>query len=83
VCVRVYACVFILCLCCPVFKQRPCDGPITRPRSPTDCVNPKKKLKPPVRVRYKRNGHKKGIYLRSHKMNFFYGEELLALEKTA
>jgi hypothetical protein len=29
-------CVF-LCLCCPVFRQRPCDELITRPRSPTDC----------------------------------------------
>jgi hypothetical protein len=28
--------VFILCLCCPVFGQRPCDGPITR-SSPTVC----------------------------------------------
>jgi hypothetical protein len=26
--------VFILGLCCPVFRQRPCDGLITRPRSP-------------------------------------------------
>jgi hypothetical protein len=31
----VYA--FIMCLCCPVFRQRPCDGLITRPRSPTVC----------------------------------------------
>jgi hypothetical protein len=30
-------CVFILCLC-SVCKQRPCDGLIPRPRSPTDCV---------------------------------------------
>jgi hypothetical protein len=29
VCICVY-----LCLSCPVFKQRPCDRPITRPRSP-------------------------------------------------
>jgi hypothetical protein len=28
----------ILCLCCPVFRYKPCDGPTTRPRSPTDCV---------------------------------------------
>jgi hypothetical protein len=26
---------FILCLCCPVFRYRPCDGLITRPMSPT------------------------------------------------
>jgi hypothetical protein len=32
---RVYA--FILCLCCPVFRQRPRDELITRPRSPTVC----------------------------------------------
>jgi hypothetical protein len=32
-----YAYVFILCLCCPVFRWRPCDGLITRPRSPTVC----------------------------------------------
>jgi hypothetical protein len=32
----VYA--FILCLCCPVYSQRPCHGLFTRPRSPTDCV---------------------------------------------
>jgi hypothetical protein len=29
---------FILCLCCPVFRKRPCDGLITRPGIPTDCV---------------------------------------------
>jgi hypothetical protein len=28
---------FILCLCCPVFRQRPCDELITRPRTPTVC----------------------------------------------
>jgi hypothetical protein len=32
-----YAYVFILCLCCPVFRQRPCDEVITSPRSPTTC----------------------------------------------
>jgi hypothetical protein len=26
------------CLCFSVSKQRPCDGLIPRPRSPTDCV---------------------------------------------
>jgi hypothetical protein len=31
----VYA--FILCLSCPVFRQRPCDELITRPKSPTVC----------------------------------------------
>jgi hypothetical protein len=35
-------CVFILCLCCPVCRQRPCDGLITRPRCPRACV--KKRL---------------------------------------
>jgi hypothetical protein len=35
---RCLVCVcFILCLCCPVFRQRPCDELITRPRSPTVC----------------------------------------------
>jgi hypothetical protein len=29
-----YVYVFVLCLCCPVFRQRPCDELITRPRSP-------------------------------------------------
>jgi hypothetical protein len=29
-------CVF-LCLCCTVFRYRPCDELITRPRSPTVC----------------------------------------------
>jgi hypothetical protein len=28
-----YVYVFILCLCCPVFRQRPCDELITRPGS--------------------------------------------------
>jgi hypothetical protein len=32
-----YVYVFILCLCCPVFRWRPCDELITRPRSPTAC----------------------------------------------
>jgi hypothetical protein len=32
---RVYA--FILCLCCPVFRYRPCDELITRPRRSTIC----------------------------------------------
>jgi hypothetical protein len=30
---------FILYLCSPVFRQRPCDGLIPRPRNPTDCVS--------------------------------------------
>jgi hypothetical protein len=32
-------CAFILCLCCPVSRQTPCDVLIPRPKSPTDCVN--------------------------------------------
>jgi hypothetical protein len=32
-------CAFILCLCCPLFRQRPCDELITRPSSPTVCEN--------------------------------------------
>jgi hypothetical protein len=32
----VCVCVYSL-LCCPVFRQRPCDGLITHPRSPTVC----------------------------------------------
>jgi hypothetical protein len=36
VCVRVRA--FILRLCFPVFRYRPCDGSITRRRWSTDCV---------------------------------------------
>jgi hypothetical protein len=31
-------CAFILCLCCPVCRWRPCEWLIPRPRSPTDCV---------------------------------------------
>jgi hypothetical protein len=34
-----YVYVFIVCLCCPVFRQRPCDELITRPRSPTVSKN--------------------------------------------
>jgi hypothetical protein len=30
---------FVLCLCCPVCRYRPCDGLIPRPRSPTDCLS--------------------------------------------
>jgi hypothetical protein len=32
-----YVYVFILSLCCPVFRQRPCNELITRPRSATVC----------------------------------------------
>jgi hypothetical protein len=32
-----YVYVFILCLCCPVFRYMPCDELIIRPRSPTVC----------------------------------------------
>jgi hypothetical protein len=32
-----YVYVFILCLCCPVFRLKPCDELITRQRSPTVC----------------------------------------------
>jgi hypothetical protein len=31
-------CALILCLCCSVCRQRPCDGLIPRPRSPTNCL---------------------------------------------
>jgi hypothetical protein len=41
-----YVYVFILCLCFPVFKLRPCDKLITRPRSPTDCKIIKNEKKP-------------------------------------
>jgi hypothetical protein len=34
----VFVCAYFLCLCCPVCRQRPCDGLITRPGSPTVCV---------------------------------------------
>jgi hypothetical protein len=33
-----YVYVFILCLCCPVIRYRPCDELITHPRSPTVCA---------------------------------------------
>jgi hypothetical protein len=29
--------VFILYFCCPVFRSRPCDELITRPKSPNFC----------------------------------------------
>jgi hypothetical protein len=29
---------FILCLCCPVFRKRPCDELMIHPRSPTICI---------------------------------------------
>jgi hypothetical protein len=41
----VYA--FILCLCCPVFRQRPSDELITRPRGPTVCKMIKKNRNQP------------------------------------
>jgi hypothetical protein len=31
-------CPFILFLCCSVYRQRPCNRLIPRPRSPTDCA---------------------------------------------
>jgi hypothetical protein len=31
-------CVRLFCLCCPVWRKRPCNGMILRPMSPTDCV---------------------------------------------
>jgi hypothetical protein len=34
-----YVYVFILCLCCPVFRYMPCDELITCPRSRTVCKN--------------------------------------------
>jgi hypothetical protein len=45
---------FFLRLCCPVCRQRPCNGLITRRRSPTDCVKWITKLK-------KRPGPNKGL----------------------
>jgi hypothetical protein len=45
-----YVYVFILCLCSPVFRYRPCDELITRQRSPTVCKyeqNEKKKTSTP------------------------------------
>jgi hypothetical protein len=47
-----YVYVFIVCLCCPVFRQRPCDELITRPRSPTVCKMIKMEKQP---------RHRKGI----------------------
>jgi hypothetical protein len=31
-------CLCFSVLCCPVCRQRPCVRPITRPRSPTNCL---------------------------------------------
>jgi hypothetical protein len=42
--------VFILCLCCPVFRKRPCDELITRPRSPTVCKNDHETVKAEARA---------------------------------
>jgi hypothetical protein len=47
-------CAFILCLCCPVYRKRPCDWLITRPRSPTVCVKK-------ITILKKRPGCKKGL----------------------
>jgi hypothetical protein len=68
---------FILCLCCPLLRWSPCYGPITRPRSPIDCVDPNKmKNLDTVRVRYKRNRFKKNNKMGSEservKLNFNY-----------
>jgi hypothetical protein len=50
-----YVYVFILCLCCPVFRYRPCEELITRPRSSTACVKMIKIKNNLDTVRYKRN----------------------------
>jgi hypothetical protein len=47
-------CTLILCSCCLMCRYRPCDGLITRPRSPADCVQKITKLK-------KRPGPNKGL----------------------
>jgi hypothetical protein len=36
---------FILCLCWPLCRYRPCNGLITRPRSRTDCIKRSRKEK--------------------------------------
>jgi hypothetical protein len=38
-------CGFILCLCCSVCRQRPCDGLIPRSKSPNDCVEDRETVK--------------------------------------
>jgi hypothetical protein len=31
-------CTFFLCLCCPVCRQQPCNGLITLPSTPDNCI---------------------------------------------
>jgi hypothetical protein len=50
-----YVYVFILCLCCPVFRQRACDELITHSRSPTVCKMIKR-INNLDTIRYKGNG---------------------------
>jgi hypothetical protein len=33
---------FSLCVCVSLYRWRPCDELITRPRSPTECVSSRK-----------------------------------------
>jgi hypothetical protein len=58
--------VFILCLCYPVFRQRLCDGLITRPRSPTVFKIIKKIINQPyapnLSKRKKKNYKERRVY---------------------
>jgi hypothetical protein len=59
----------ILCLCCPVFRQRPCDQLITRPRSPTVCKMIKKLRNQPYAPKWEQR--RIYIYISFTKMYLF------------
>jgi hypothetical protein len=65
----VCACVF-LSLCCPLFRYRPCDELITRPRSPTVCKMIKKLINQPYAPKWKQalkwEGARGGEFIFSH-----------------
>jgi hypothetical protein len=53
---------FILCLCCPVFRQRPCDELISRPRNLTVCKNDHETDKTALCSKVGARGERKFIY---------------------
>jgi hypothetical protein len=54
-----YVCLFFLCLCCPVFRWRPCDEMITSPTSPTVCKIIKKLRNQPCAPKWEQEVEKK------------------------
>jgi hypothetical protein len=64
--------VFILCLYCPVFRQRSCDELITRPRSPTVCKMIMKLRNQPYAPKLEQEERKKKDHVR-----YIYGANLI------